>query len=146
LQDKFDVTVGSDTYTFRMPTIRFLMEVGGRSADIRSRAYPEAVTTLNTIDYQAALFARHCAYLELYLIGASTLWPYGIAEDDISKVNMTVFPRVDFDKFPFNRLDDVTAVGLAFEIEVERFRRRGDRSAESTGAQAVADVGHPGTS
>jgi hypothetical protein len=124
LQDKFDVQVEGATYTFKIPTIKYDIEVGYRAADVRAKAYPEGAGQMAGLDWQAVSFSRYCAILELYLIKSTTLWPYGFAEDDLTKVDLNAPPKVEFDKFPLSASDDVFAVGQAFETEVGRFRRR----------------------
>ena len=64
-QSTFDVVVDGDTYTFKIPTIRYRIEVAGRAADIRNRAYPEGYTyeRSGVVDWQANNFSRACALL-----------------------------------------------------------------------------------
>lgn len=124
LQSSFDVKVGADTYTFKMPTIRFEIENAYRANDIRRRAYPTEGGGLAGVDFQAALFSRYCAYLELYLTKATTLWPFGYAsDDDMSAVDFSKVPAVDFEKFPAECVNTIFEVGEAFEKEIMRFRR-----------------------
>jgi hypothetical protein len=146
LQTTFDVTVDGDTYTFDIPTITFDIVVGYKAADVRGRAYPDSGGVLNTIDFAAANFSRYCAYLELYLRKASTLWPYGYEDDDLDKVDFNKPPQVDFLKFPTSRADDVYLVGAAFDTEYARFRRRRNRPAASVREEAVAGERNPGAS
>ena len=124
LQDRFDVTVEGATYTFRIPTIRYDIEVGYRAGEIRAKAYPDGAGAMAGLDWQAVSFSRYCAVLELYLIKATTLWPYGFADDDLGRVDFNNPPKVTFDTFPVSASEDVFAVGQAFEAEVARFRRR----------------------
>jgi hypothetical protein len=119
-------SVPRQTYTFRIPTIKFDIEVGYKAAEIRNRAYPSGVGTLGGLDLQAVNFARYCAYLELYLVRSTTLWPYGFDTDDMAQVDFSKPPLVDFEKFPVTHTDDVFTLGQTFETEVSRFRRGGD--------------------
>jgi len=145
LADRLTVTVGQHTYDFRMPSIRFDIEVGYRAADVRRRAYPEGMGALGAVDFSAVQFSRACAYLELYLIGASTLWPYGIADDhDLSRVDPAKPPKVDFEKFPISAADLVLEVGAAFEDAYGRFRRPGLVNGRSAGTETVAGKPDPG--
>lgn len=144
LQSTFDVVVNDDTYTFQIPTIRFDIEVGYKAADVRARAYPEGGGTLGGLDFAAANFSRYCAYIELYLRRATTLWPYGYDNDDLGNVDFSRPPQVDFLKFPADRTEDVYQVGAAFDTEVGRFRQRRDRSRERAGAEVVDGSGNPG--
>lgn len=133
LQTTFDVDVDGDTYTFKIPNIRYRMEVAGRATDIRRRAYPEGVDNERNglIDNNVYWFSRCCAILELYLQKSTCTWPYG--EEDPEKIDRTKLPVVSFDKFPFGRDVTVEAVGLAFENEMNRFRKRGNTDSGSTG-------------
>jgi hypothetical protein len=133
LQDRFDVKVGEDVYTFRMPTIRQDIEVGYRAAEIRQRAYPSSMGGLNGLDFATLQFTRYAAYLELYLIRSTTGWPFGISDNDAKSFDFNKSPEVKFEKFTFDRTDDVYAVGQAFEAEVARFRTRGDSNRPSAG-------------
>lgn len=134
LQDRFDVTVDDDVYTFRMPTIRQDIEVGYRASEIRQRAYPTSMGALGGLDYATLQFTRFAAYLELYLVKASTGWPYGIDDANLQAFDFSKAPEVRFENFPFDRTDDVYAVGQKFEAEVARFRKRGDKNRPSPGA------------
>lgn len=150
-QDTFDVTVenedgSKDTYTFRIPGIRFDIEVAYRAADIRNRIAPQSGGAITGLDMQSIILSRSGAILELYLVKATTLWPYGVDEDDVTKVDTTRKPAVDFDKFPFNRTDDVYRVGARFEEELARFRRRGNTGKGSAGGETVGRGEDPGAS
>lgn len=141
LADRFSVEVGGHNYEFKIPTITYDITVGYRAADVRRRAFPEAMGALGTIDFGAVQFSRCCAYLELYLIGASTLWPYGYADDaDLGKVNMSAPPRVDFEKFPVSAADTVLEVGFAFEQRYAQFRRPRHTGNQPSGPEAVASL------
>ena len=134
LQDRFDVVVEGATYTFRKPTIRYDIEVGYKSADIRNRAYPDGYGGMGGIDMQAVNFSRYCAILEMYLLSATVGWPFGITDEDLKGLDTSKAPKVDFDKFPLDSADDVYAVGQAFEAAVQRFRSRGNKSGAPAGA------------
>lgn len=146
LADRFTVDVDNQTYDFRIPSIRFDIEVGYKAADVRRRAFPEAGGALGAVDFQAVQFSRACAYLELYLIGSSTLWPYGFADDaDMSKINAANPPKVDFEKFPVSAAETLLEVGFAFEQKYAQFRRPRHPGNGSTGAEAVAGKQDPGS-
>lgn len=145
LQSTFDVPLDRDTYTFRIPGIKHDIEVGYRAADVRRRAYPEAMGAISTLDWQAANFARYCALLELYLVRSTSPWPYGFSDgDDIGTVDFSKPPQVDFEKFPIDRADTVMELGAAFDQEVARFRRRGNPGKRPAGAEAVDGLRDPG--
>lgn len=138
LQDRFDIHVGDDVYTFKMPTIRYDIEVGYRAGEVRAKAYPPGVGSLGGVDFQAVNFSRYCAIFELYLLRATTLWPYGYADDELARVDFNKLPEVKFENFPFSATDDVWAAGTAFEAEIARFRRRRNTDDASAGAKTVA--------
>ena len=144
LQDTFDVVVDDATYTFKIPTIRYRIEVPARAVEIRRRAYPagEVSERLGISDWQAVAFSRNCALLELYLVRCSATWPYGT--EDSSKVDMSKPPVVDFEKFPPDRDDTIDRVGAAFEEARARFRQGRAADGRPGGAEAVAGVGDPG--
>jgi hypothetical protein len=139
LSETFDVEVEGETYTFKTPSIKYSVELGYRSADVRQRAYPQARGELGTIDMQGVMFSRNCAILELYLVKATTLWPYGVIDDSkASAVDFSKSPVVDFEKFPADCEDLVMLVGGAFEEARSRFRTRRNRNAKPASAEAVA--------
>jgi hypothetical protein len=133
LADRFTITLDTDEYVFRIPSIRYDVELGYRAADVRRRCYPDAGGMLGGVDYAAVAFSRACAILELYLISANTLWPYGFSDDDLSKVDVSKPPKVDFEKFPLSSADQVVAVGEAFEREYTRFRTKRPANSGPTG-------------
>lgn len=145
LADKFTVEVDGDTYEFKIPTIKYDIESGYRAADVRRRAFPESQGVLGAVDFNVAQFSRACAYLELYLVGASVLWPYGIDSDDVTKIDMANPPVVNFEKFPVSAAEAVFAVGFAFEQRYADFRRPRNTGKRSAGTEAVAGVKDPGT-
>ena len=139
LSPTFDITVEGETYTFRKPGIRFLIEIGYRSADVRRRSFPAQGGTLPGdfgLDYAAVNFARACAIIELYLVRASEQWPFSPGPDGK--------PMVDFDKFPADREETVQNLAAEFDSAVARFRTRRNPDGSSGGAEAVAgqpDIG-----
>lgn len=132
LQDRFDVVVDGDIYTFRIPTVKYDIEVGYRAADVRRRIYPEGGGMMNGLDIASVNLSRHFAQLELYLLKATAYWPFGVA--DGQEPDWTKAPKVDFEKFPADRTDTVYRVGQAFEGEVTRFLSRGNTDQSSAGA------------
>ena len=128
------MTVEGSTYTFKIPTIAYDMQVGYRAAEIRAKAYPEGAGAMGGLDWQAVSFSRYCAIIELYLLKSTTLWPYGFTDDNLAKVDLNAPPKVEFDKFPVSASEDVFAVGQAFESEVARFRRRRHSNQQPAGA------------
>lgn len=147
LADRFQITVDGDIYDFRIPTITFDIIVGYKAADVRARAYPESQGILGTIDFGAVTFSRYCAYLELYLISASTLWPYGYDFDsDINSIDMSRPPSVDFTKFPVSASDTLMEVGAAFEQRYAQFRRERYSRKRSASKEAVAGEQNSGSS
>jgi hypothetical protein len=136
LQTTFDVQVGNDTYTFRIPSIKFDVQVSYRAWDVRKRCEPEGGGVLAGVDTAAYNFSRYAAYMELYLDRATVAWPFSVGAGGV--------PRVDFERFSSEHLDDVYAVGAAFDEAYARFRRGGDTDGRPAGAQAVAGEPDPG--
>lgn len=118
LQDKFDVTVRDKRYTFRMPSIRYDMEVGYKAAEIRRSADPAGVGAWNTADYVADTFSRYCAIIELYLVAADEEWPFSPGKDGK--------PVVDSSRFPLKKRTTVYEIGGAFQQTFDRFCSDGD--------------------
>lgn len=153
LQDRFDVTIEypaeeegkppqRDVYTFRRPTIKYEIQVSTKAADVRLRAHPEGAGAMAGLDMNAVMFARYCAIIELYLLTATTPWPWGVLDEDRDKIDFSKPPKVDFEKFPVQATDDVWRVGQAFEVEWGRFRSRRNTNGSSVGAEVVDGVGY----
>lgn len=139
LAETFDIAFEDATYTFRMPSIKFNIEVGYRASDIRRRAYPEFGGALGTLDMDTVYFARYAAIFELYLVKATTGWPFGIADDSKAvPLDFAKPPAVNFENFPANCEQLVFQVGEAFEAERSRFRPRRHTDRKPAGDQAVA--------
>jgi hypothetical protein len=139
LSNEFEVVVDGDTFVFRKPTIRYRIELGYQSADVRRRAYPAQGGALPGdfgIDAAAAMFASNCAIMELYLVRSTATWPFAPGEDGK--------PKVDFDKFPPDCEDSVWKIGKAFEDAIARFRKRGDTDKPSGDGQTVGGQPNPG--
>lgn len=139
MSNEFEVVVFDDTFVFRKPTIKYRIELGYRSADVRRRAYPTQAGALPGdfgIDNEAAMFARNCAIMELYLLRSTATWPFSPGEDGK--------PKVDFEKFPSDCEDLVWRIGAAFEDAIARFRKRGDTDKPSAGGEAVGGQPNPG--
>ena len=112
-QDSIEVEHSGTKYTFKIPGILVDLEIGGRAADIRRRAYPAGGGAI--VDTNAAYFSRAAAVMELYLTAATATWPFSAGEDGK--------PRVDVTKFPLEQVDAVYDIGNAFDAELARFRK-----------------------
>jgi len=143
LQDTFDIEINQvtdkdgqtvtpgDTFKFKIPTIKFDIEVSYRAADVRRRAYPDSQGQY-AVDMASIAFSRSCAILEMYLVSSTVVWPYGI--NDGQTLDPSKQPAVDFEKFPVQYTDDVYKIGEAFEQAVTRFRTRGNTNQGSATA------------
>jgi hypothetical protein len=134
LQNEFDVSVDGETYTFKVPSIKYRFEVGGRAIDIRRRGYTDGTLNerIGIVDRESDFFSRNCAVLELYLVKATTPWPYGT--EQVQEIDLAKPPRVDFEKFPPGREDTIDAVGAAFVEGLARFRAGGNTDQRPAGA------------
>ena len=112
-QDSIEVKHEGTTYTFKLPGIMVDLEIGGRAADVRRRAYPAGGGAI--VDTNTAYFSRSAAIMELYLKAATDPWPFSAGENGL--------PKVDVTKFPLSRVDAVYAIGSAFDEELARFRK-----------------------
>ena len=129
LQDEITVNVRGEDYVFRIPSIKFDIEVGYRAASIRRKADPEGRGNLDALDGMAAAFAFNCALLELYLkAGPAWCWSAGAGGK----------PAVDHEKFPLKAGNLVWEVGGAFRDAFERFRGEGAADDNAAGAETVA--------
>lgn len=113
LQDELTVTVRETDYVFRLPTIRYDIEVAARALAIRRRADPEGGGAIYGIGEQAARLSFALAIMELYLAGGPE-WPF--SPGPAGK------PAVNHEKFPRNKTALVYEIGGAFEQAYERFR------------------------
>jgi hypothetical protein len=132
LQSEIVVTVRGEKYTFRMPSIRFEMEVGYKANDICGRAMPDNSSPTASLlgpGNRAYNFAWCCAVLELYLIRATAEWPFTDGPG-----------RVNADKFSFGKSQVVEEIGSAFSLELNRFRDAGSANTDAAGAEVVAGV------
>ena len=123
LQETFTVNIRDKNYVFRIPSIRFDIEVGYESRRIRQDADPLGRGDLNNIDAATIQFALYCAIIKLYLVSADVQWIYSAGPDGK--------PVIDPLKFPRNKNTTVYLIGEAFIKEYERFRDDGDTT-EST--------------
>lgn len=126
LQTTVDIEHEGQSYTFKIPTIKFRMETAARATDVRQRAYPEGIVNerLGLIDNNTYFFSRCCAFFELYLVKATVSWPYG--SEDPEKIDRSKPPAVRFENFPLGRDTTVEEVGGKFEEAIERFRKGGN--------------------
>lgn len=134
LQGEFEVEYDGERYTFKAPSIRYRFEVGGRSADIRRRGSPESYVNerAGVIDWSVDNFSRSCAVLELYLVRATTPWPFGV--EAVAEIDWAKPPKVDFEKFPAGKEDTVDGLAAAFAEGLARFRAGGDTDGRPAGA------------
>ena len=123
LQDKFDVVVRGKRYTFRVPSIRYDMEVGYKAAQLRRLADPEGIGDLNAVDFAAVTSARACAVMELYLIAADEDWPFTAGSDGK--------PKVDSSLFPLRKRRLVAEIGGTFQKTFETFCADGDTDGDT---------------
>ena len=117
LQETFDVTVRGKNYKFRVPSIRFDIEIGYKSAQLRRQSDPEGRGELGSVDAAATRFAWSQSVIALYLLSSDESWPFSPGPDGK--------PVVDPDKFPSNKINTVYELGEAFRTAYERFRDDG---------------------
>jgi hypothetical protein len=132
LSPEFDIVVDEGTYTFRKPTIRYLIELGFKAADVRRRAFPQSGGVLPIdfgVDRTTVEMATSFAILELYLVRSDQTWCFSPGPDGK--------PIVDFTQFPFEYEDTVWRIRTEFDKQVDRFRKRGDPPKPRIGEQAV---------
>jgi hypothetical protein len=130
LQNSFDVTIGSDVFTFRVPSIRFDIEVSYKAAEVRRRAYPAGGGSTQDMDNMAYAFSRGIAYMELYLERANVDWPWSAGKDGK--------PTIDFERFPAHKGGAIYDIVAGFDEEYGRFRRTGSFNREPVGEEVVA--------
>ena len=135
LDTEITITVRGDDYIFKIPGIRYELEVGYRSAKLRRESDPDGIGDLSAVDMGAIETAWCGAVLELYLLRSSAAWPF--SKDGTGK------PIVRFDNFPSTKFATMRDVGAAFGRAVARFRD--DRVADDkpAGDQAMAGGDNP---
>ena len=107
------VNVEGETYTFKIPSIRYDIEVATRAARIRRLADPGGNTALYELGGRAMGLSWALAQLELYLTASSAKWPFSAGPGGE--------PVVDHTKFDARQARLVTAIGEGFEAEYARF-------------------------
>jgi len=137
--DRIRVTVGGDDYEFRIPSIRFDIEVGYRSRAIRRAAAPAEGGDISGLDWFTINFTTYCAIMELYLVATSAPdhWPF--TADAAGK------PVVDSAKFPLRKRNTVMEVGGAFNEAFIRFCNDGVSDGHAAGTETVDGGKTPGT-
>jgi hypothetical protein len=142
LQKSFElpVTINGKVYefTFKIPGIKFDIEVGYKAAEIRTRAYPPANGQMAGLDQSAFQWSRCAAYMELYLEKSPLAWVFSEGADKK--------PVVNYENFPGNEIDTVYLIGAAFEEAYGRFRRGGDINPRPSGADVVGSQPDSGAS
>ncbi len=130
LQSTIEVEARGHKYVFRIPGIQFDIEVGYRALQVRQRAAPEGTGALDGLDYNAALFSRYCAIMELYLERSDAGWTHspGVGGK----------PVVDSLLFPVSKTMTVYEIGRGFELAFARFRDDRPADGDEAGAEAVA--------
>lgn len=113
IQTELNVTVRGETYTFRIPSIRYDIEVATRAARIRRLADPGGSTALYELGSRAMGLSWSLAQIELYLIASSAKWPFSAGAGGE--------PAVDHTKFDARQARLVSEIGEAFEAEYARF-------------------------
>lgn len=137
LQTNITVNVRNVNYTFRMPTIKYDIEMGYKATDIRRRSDPSGFGDMGSAGPSGANFAWYCAIMELYLVASDDEWPW--SKNTVGK------PAVQFENFPLNKTTTLYEVGRAFEDTFQKFRDDGDTNVVTAGTEAVAGVKDPGT-
>ena len=113
VQTELTVTVENGTYEFKIPSIRYDIEVATRAARIRRLADPSGGTSPYELGGRATGLSWALAQMELYLIRSSTTWPFSPGP--------TGEPVVDHTKFDARKGRLVMAIGEAFDAEYARF-------------------------
>ena len=114
LQDKITVTYNSESYTFKIPSIRDEVKIGSRIALIRSLEDPDWDRFSQGLDGQTLWALRACATFEVLLVSASETWPFSPAKKGE--------PVVDSSTFPADRSEDVLSIYEELQKDLRSFR------------------------
>ena len=114
-QTTFDVSVGADTFIFKVPSVREYARLGIRSRELRRADSPTGTGDEWGLDGTTADLYRGMALFETLLQKADARdnWPY--STDDSGK------PSVDSSKFPPQATQSVILAYQWFETQYQRF-------------------------
>jgi hypothetical protein len=131
LRDRISIKseIDSETYDFKIPSIKEQAQLGYRSASLRRKYDPDHVGALDGIDMATHLLITGCALFEQYLLTASQEWPFSRGDDGR--------PVVDHEKFPDDKDAVLREMAARYDAELARFRS-GRRAVDAAPAQAVA--------
>jgi hypothetical protein len=129
IQTELVVDVRGAQYTFRIPSIRYEIEVAARAASIRRKADPEGASPYE-VGNAAVRLSYALAQMELYLVAATVTWPFSAGADGK--------PVVKHDAFPTRNAPLVYAIGEAFEAAYNKFLAAGSADDDGAGAETVA--------
>jgi hypothetical protein len=129
LQDELTVSVRGVDYVFRLPSIRYDIEVAGRASSIRRAADPASGGQIYGIGERAARLSFALAIMELYL-KAGPEWPFSAGPGGK--------PVVNHEKFPRDKTATVYEIGGAFEEAYARFCDDGTADVNRASAEALA--------
>lgn len=132
LKETLDVTVNGETYTFRIPSYKDELRIGMRERNIRRDIDAEigsGAGSIDGLDNGTFFLMRTAAILEVLLKQSTAVWPWSKDESGA--------PKVDYTKWPTDKVDEAAAVGVAYNAEIARFRAGGLRNANPDGRQVV---------
>lgn len=138
LQTTLKVSVKGVEYEFRIPSLADEIKLSMHERKIRAKLDPDGNGSPDGLDRMATLMVRSAAIFEVLLESAGAKWPYS---DDPKGA-----PKIDFEKWPTDKVGEAVAVGLEFENALARFRNPGVADPNAAGTEAVASGQDPGAS
>lgn len=130
LKQTIEIRHNGETYEFRIPSFMDEIKLGLQARRIRRQLDPEGDGSADGLDFATSMLVRSAAVFELLLQSATAKWPYSTGEHGE--------PVVDITKWPDDKMEEATAIGLAFETDLTRFRQNRAPDRGTAGAEAMA--------
>lgn len=130
LQSRLSIECNGETYEFRIPSFEDEIRLGMHARAIRRKLDPNGDGSSVGLDLTTAILVRTAAVFEVLLETATTRWPYSANEKGQ--------PVVDWSKWPKDKFEEASLVGMSFEEELGKFRAGGPADPRAGGTEAVA--------
>lgn len=135
LQSRLTIESNGETYEFRIPSFEDEIRLGMHARAIRRRLDPDHDGSAAGVDLTTAILVRTAAVFEVLLETATTRWPYSTGEKGQ--------PVVDWSKWPKDKFEEASMVGMLFEEELGKFRAGGPADPRAGGEKALDGQPNP---
>lgn len=139
LDNTVTVTVGGDTFEFRLPSPLDMAKIGMVASSIRREADPAGLGYEEGLDWQTAVLIRAMATMVVLLERSSAKWAFSEVRD--AKGVATV--SVDHKKFPPKASLVLPEIYDKLQEEVSRFLSGGTANGDAAGTETVESVANP---